>query len=45
MEIWKFTNYISSDLPEPNLSKDSLTETILNLQKEVSLMRNEFKKD
>lgn len=43
MEIWKFTNYISSDLPEPNLSKDSLTETILNLQKEVSLMRNEFK--
>lgn len=45
MEIWKFTNYISSDLPEPNLSRDSLSETILNLQKEVSLMRNEFKKD
>lgn len=45
LEIWKFTNYISSDLPEPNLSRDSLSETILNLQKEVSLMRNEFKKD
>lgn len=43
LEIWKFTNFISSDLPEPNISKDGLAETIMNLQKEVVLMRNEFK--
>lgn len=45
LEIWKFVNYISSELPEPNLSKDELAQTVLSLQREVSNLRNEFKQE
>lgn len=38
-EIWKFVNYISSDMPEPNLPKDNLVETVKNLQKEVKAIQ------
>lgn len=44
LEVWKFTNYISSELPEPNLSKDEITGTILHLQREMAELRNELKK-
>jgi transcriptional regulator with XRE-family HTH domain len=40
VEVWKFVNYISAELPEPNLSKDQLTDTVLNLQREVSRIKN-----
>lgn len=36
LEIWKFSNYISSELPEPNISKDRLTNTVMNLQRELA---------
>jgi transcriptional regulator with XRE-family HTH domain len=35
-EIWKFSNYISSELPEANISKDRLTNTVMNLQRELA---------
>lgn len=39
LEIWKFTHYISHELPEPNLSKDQLARTVLDLTKEVGRIR------
>lgn len=44
LEVWKFTNYISAELPEPNLSKDELTSTVLNLQREVMQIKNTLRK-
>lgn len=38
-EIWKFVNYISSEMPEPNLPKDNLVETVKSLQKEVKAIQ------
>lgn len=40
VEVWKFVNYISAELPEPNLSKDQLTDTVLSLQREVNRIKN-----
>lgn len=39
-EVWKFVHYISNELPEPNLSKEELSETVMELQREVSLLKN-----
>jgi transcriptional regulator with XRE-family HTH domain len=44
LEIWKFTNYISNELPEPSLSNEELTSTVLGLQREISELRNTFKR-
>jgi len=38
-EVWKFVHYISNELPEPNLSKEELSDTVMNLQREVSLLK------
>ena len=43
-EIWKFINYISHELPEPEGSKDELLSTVNLLQKEVSKISNRLKK-
>ena len=34
-EVWKFVNYISSEVPEPNAPKEELVETINKLSKQV----------
>lgn len=39
VEVWKFVNYISPEMPEPNLSRDQLVDTVLNLQREVSKIK------
>lgn len=39
LEVWKFVHYISPELPEPNLTRDDLSRTVMDLQKEVSRMR------
>ncbi len=39
-EIWKFTHYISSELPEPNLNKNELSSTVLQLQRDVKRLQN-----
>jgi len=41
LEIWKFVNYISADLPEPNINQKQLTNTVLTMQREMT----ELKKD
>lgn len=45
LEIWKFVNYISGDLPEPNLTKDRLAESVLKLQQEIAQLKLKFKED
>lgn len=43
LEVWKFVNYINGELPEANIARDQLTSTVLNLQKEVSMLKNTYK--
>lgn len=45
LEVWKFVNYINGELPEPNIARDQLTSTVLDLQKEVSMLKNRYKED
>jgi len=42
-EVWKFTNYISSELPEPNLSRSELSNTVMQLQRDVNRLKNSIK--
>ena len=39
LEIWKFVHYISAELPEPNLTRDELSKSVIDLRKEVSQLR------
>lgn len=39
-EVWKFVNYISNEIPEPNLSRDKLSSSLLNMQKEIREIKN-----
>lgn len=43
-ELWKFVCYISSELPEPNLSNEALVSTVMKLQKNVSQLQQAAKK-
>jgi transcriptional regulator with XRE-family HTH domain len=43
LEIWKFTNYISSELPEPNLERNELSSTVMQLQRDVQRLKNTLK--
>lgn len=43
LEIWKFSNYISSELPEPNISKDRLANTVMTLQRELAEIKSVIK--
>lgn len=42
-EIWRFVNYISPEIPEPNLSRDELAQAVIDLQKEVAQIRNQMR--
>jgi transcriptional regulator with XRE-family HTH domain len=38
-EIWKFVNYISSEVPEPNREKDRLAEEVKQLKQQVQAIQ------
>lgn len=40
LEIWKFVNFISNELPDPKVEKDDLSSVVLNLQKEIRQIKN-----
>ena len=42
-EIWKFVNYISSELPDPVLPKDELVKTVANLKLDVERLKSRTK--
>lgn len=44
LEVWKFVHFISSELPEPNLSRDELAQSVVELRKEVSQLRMNMEK-
>lgn len=44
LEIWKFVNYISPEMPTPDLSNNQISEALLGLQRDVNKLKNEFRK-
>jgi transcriptional regulator with XRE-family HTH domain len=38
-EIWKFVNYISSEIPEPVLTADQLAKTVANLKHDMNVIK------
>ena len=38
-EVWKFVNYISSEVPEPNKEKDQLAKEVKDLRKQVEAIQ------
>jgi hypothetical protein len=44
LEVWKFSTYMSKELPEPNLSKDRLSNTLKELQMEIAEIKTELKR-
>jgi len=40
-EVWKFVHYISSEIPEPNLPKETLTQTVIQLKRDVEMLKRE----
>jgi transcriptional regulator with XRE-family HTH domain len=42
VEIWKFVNYISSDMPTEEFKESDLTKAILNLQADVKHIKNVY---
>jgi len=41
-EIWKFVNYISPEIPEPNLPRDELTKTVMELKSEITEIKRKL---
>jgi len=35
VEVWKFVNYVSREMPEPNLPKDELVRSVKSLQEQM----------
>jgi len=42
VEVWKFVNYISSDMPTGSFKESELTKAILDLQTEVKHLKNVY---
>ncbi|HCA83304.1 MAG TPA: transcriptional regulator, partial [Flavobacteriales bacterium] len=40
LEVWKFVNFISNELPDPGAERDDLSSVVLNLQKEIRQIKN-----
>jgi transcriptional regulator with XRE-family HTH domain len=38
-EVWKFVNYISSEIPEPVMSEDELIKTVASLKQDMALLK------
>lgn len=41
-EVWRFVNYISSEIPEPVLSPDHLARTVANLKHEMNMIKTKI---
>ncbi len=44
LEVWKFVHFISHELPEPNLTRDELSRSVMDLRKEVGQLRMSMEK-
>lgn len=43
-EIWKFVNFISDEIPEPQIAHDNLLKTVANLQYEMNKIKKKIEK-
>jgi transcriptional regulator with XRE-family HTH domain len=43
-EVWKFVNYISTEIPDPVLPKDDLVKTVVKLKQDVEKLKSKVKK-
>lgn len=43
LEVWKFVNYISPEMPTPDLSNNQISEALLGLQRDVNKLKNEWR--
>jgi transcriptional regulator with XRE-family HTH domain len=41
-EMWRFVHYISSEVPEQNLPREELTQTIVQLKRDVEMIKREI---
>ncbi|MCY7409780.1 MAG: helix-turn-helix domain-containing protein [Chitinophagales bacterium] len=44
-EVWKFCNYISSEIPEPMQQKDQLLKSVVKMENELMVMKNRLKEE
>jgi hypothetical protein len=44
-EIWKFVNFISSEIPDPMIPPDDLIRTVTSLKKDINILKSRFLKD
>jgi len=44
-EVWKFVNYICSDMPEPELPQNELIRTVASLKQDVNQLKKKFLTD
>lgn len=42
-EVWKFFHYISSEMPERNIQKDELIETVTEIKREIKGIQSKLK--
>src|SRR6185436_7424504 len=42
-EVWKFCNYLSSEIPEPQLAKDELFSKVMKLEKDMHKIKGALK--
>ena len=43
-EIWKFVNYISSEIPDPMIPPDELIRTVAGLKKDLNTLKSRMGK-
>ncbi|HJZ38728.1 MAG TPA: LexA family transcriptional regulator [Bacteroidales bacterium] len=41
-EIWKFVNYISSEIPDPMISPDELIKTVAGMKRDLNMLKSKF---
>jgi transcriptional regulator with XRE-family HTH domain len=44
-EIWKFVNYISSEIPDPMIPSDELIKTVAGLKKDLNMIKSRLGKE
>jgi len=44
-EVWKFINYICSEIPDPVLPEEDLLKTVVNLKQDMNLLKRRMHKE
>ena len=44
-EVWRFVNFISTEIPEPDISDSNLTQTVYEIKREMEVMKRKLYED